>query len=102
MSLSCYNLSEDWGWYIDIETSNPVYQTMSIQKNNKFYKKLDTIEEDEYDYYVNNQKNVDDISSKSISINIEQSNRDYVKQIFNIGSTTMITISLTYIIFYML
>ena len=105
MSLTYYNLSEDWGWYIDIESSNPVYQTRKdhVKMSNQYYNKLETIEEeDEYDYYINIQKNLDDISSKNIDINIEQNNREYVKQIFNVGSTTMLTAMLTYIIFYML
>jgi len=108
MSLTCYNLSEDWGWYIDIESSNPVYQfrtdfvKIPCKKFNPHYNKLETIEEDEYDYYINNQKNLDDISSKNIDVNIEPNNQDYIKKIFNVGSTTMITALLTYIVFYML
>jgi hypothetical protein len=104
MSLTCYNLSDDWGWYIDIESSNPVYQTRKdhVKISNKYYNKLETIEEDEYDYYINIQKNLDDISSNNIDINIEQKNLEYVKQILNVGSTTMLTAMLTYIIFYML
>jgi vacuolar-type H+-ATPase subunit E/Vma4 len=106
MSLTCYNLSEDWGWYIDIESSKPLYQTRKdlIKIPNKYYNKLETIEEeeDQYEFYINIQKNLDDISSKNIDINIEQKNLEYVKQIFNVGSTTMLTAMLTYIIFYML
>ena len=108
MSLTYYNLSEDWGWYIDIESSNPVYQIRTdfvkipCKKFNPHYNKLETIEEDEYDYYINNQKNLDDISSKNIDVNIEPNNQDYVKKIFNVGSTTMITALLTYVVFYML
>jgi hypothetical protein len=104
MSLTYYNLSEDWGWYIDIESSNPVCQTRKdhVKIPNRYYNKLETIEEDEYDYYINIQKNLDDISSNNIDINIEHDNLEYVKQIFNVGSTTMLTAMLTYIIFYML
>ena len=105
MSLTCYNLSEDWGWYVDIESSNPVYQIRTdfvkipCKKFNQHYNKLDTIkEEDEYDYYINNQKNLDDISFK----NIEPNNQDYVKKIFIVGSTIMITFLLTCFVFYML
>jgi hypothetical protein len=104
MSLTYGNLSEDWGWYIDIESSNPVYQTRKdhVKLSDQYYNKLEIIEEDEYDYYINIQKNLDDISSNYFDINFEQKNREYVKQICNIGSTTMLTAMLTYIIFYML
>jgi hypothetical protein len=101
------NLSEDWGWYIDIESSNPVYQIRTdfvkipLKKIKQHYK-LETIVEDEYDFYLNNQKNLDDISLNNTDINIEHNNQQYVKQLFNVGSTTMLTALLTYMIFYML
>ena len=107
MSLTSYNLSEDWGWYIDIESSNPVYQIRTdfvkipLKKFNQHYN-LEIIVEDEYDYYLSNQKNLDDISLKTTDINIEHDNQQYVKQLFNVGSTTMLTALLTYMIFYML
>jgi hypothetical protein len=118
MSLTCYNLSEDWGWYIDIERSNPVYQIRTdfvkipCKKFNQHYNKLDIIEEDadedadededEYEYHINNLKKLDDISSKNIDVNIERSNQYYVKKMFSVGSTTMLTALLTYVVFYML
>ena len=111
MSLTCYNLSEDWGWYVDIESSNPVYQIRTdfvnkpSKKLNQHYNKLDTIkEEDEYDYYINNQNKLDDISSKNIDVDIEHNNnnKEYVKKMFSVGSTTMLTALLTYVVFYML
>jgi len=49
MSSTYYNLSEDWGWFIDIESSIPVYQIrtdfIKIQnkKFNAHYTKLKTI-----------------------------------------------------------
>jgi hypothetical protein len=112
MSLTCYNLSEDWGWYVDIEISNPVYQIRTdfvkkpSKKLNQHYNKLDTIEEeDEYEYHINNLKKLDDISSKNIDVDIEHNNnnnKEYVKKMFSVGSTTMLTALLTYVVFYML
>ena len=108
MSLTCYNLSDDWGWYVDIESSNPVYQIRNdfvntpCKKFNPHYNKLETIQEDEYECHINNQKKIDDISSKNVDVNIENNNQGYVKQIFNVGSTTMITALLTYVVFCML
>jgi hypothetical protein len=107
MNLINYNLCDDWGWYVYIEGSTPVYQIRTdfvkipCKKFNPHYNKLETIEEDdydEYDYYINNQKNLDDISFK----NIEPNNQDYVKKIFIVGSTIMITVLLTCFVFYML
>ena len=111
MSLTCYNLSEDWGWYVDIEISNPVYQIRTdfvkkpSKKLNQHYNKLDTIEEeDEYEYHINNLKKLYDISSKNIDVDIEHNNnnKEYVKKMFSVGSTTMLTALLTYVVFYML
>lgn len=104
MSLSCYNLSDDWGWYVDIESSNYVHQTRKYCANFKQrHNKLEVIEEDdEYEYYLNNQQNLDDMSSKNIDVDIDIYNIEYVKQIYNIGSTMMISVLVTYIIFYML
>jgi len=108
MSSTYYNLSEDWGWFIDIESSKPVYQIrrdfIKIQnkKFNTHYTKLKTIEEDEYDYYINNQKSLDDISCNNFDVKIKPNNTDYIKNIFNIGSTTLITGILTYVILFVL
>ncbi len=111
MSSTCYNLSEDWGWYIDIENLKPVYHIRSdfikIQnkKLNQHYNKLETIIEDEYDYYLNNQKNLDDITiTNNPEKTIDNNNKQYYlsKNLLNIGSTTMITALLTYVIFFML
>lgn len=107
MSLTHYNLSEDWGWYIDIESMKPINQIkldvkmMSNKKFNRHYNKLDTIDEDEFDYYLMNQKNLDDISYKDI-VPIKNNNQTLFSCIFNVGSTTMITAILTYVIFFVL
>lgn len=101
MSLTHYNLSEDWGWYIDIESMKPICQIkpnlfiVTPKKFNHYYNKLDTIEEDEFDYYINNQKNLDDIA-------INNNNNYKVHNLFNIHSTTIIAALLTYIIFVIL
>ena len=113
MSLTNNNLTDDWGWYIDIdiESMKPI---QSIKTNfaiipyktfNQYSNKLETIPEqdDEYDYYVNNQKNLDDMMITNINKNITDDKNSYLfKNLFNIGSTTMITAVLTYIIFFML
>jgi tRNA G18 (ribose-2'-O)-methylase SpoU len=110
MSSTYYNLSEDWGWYVDIESSNTVYQIKTDfvknqnKKFNQHYNKLDTIIEDEYDYYLSNQKNLDDITMTSNPEKIIDNNKEYYlsKNLLNVGSTTIITAILTYVIFFIL
>ena len=108
MSLTYNNLSDDWGWYIDIdiEIVKPIkyiktnLEVNSYKKFNQYSNRLDTIQEDEYDYYMNNQKNLDD--TMVTYINKKTEDKSYLsKNLFNIGSTTMITALLTYIIFFM-
>jgi hypothetical protein len=107
MSAPYNNLSDDWGWYVDIESMNtnnqiPTDLKMSPYTKNKRYIILETIEEDdEYDYYISNHKDDDDITVKTIDKKNNNKNILF-KKIFNVGSTTMITALLTYVIFYML
>ena len=47
------NLCEDWGWFIDIESNNSNILTQPCKfviKSNIHFNKLQTIQEDEYDY----------------------------------------------------
>ena len=61
MISNSYNLSEDWGWYVDIENMRPIYQIKTEfvktynKKLNYHLNRLDPIEEDAYDYYINNK-----------------------------------------------
>lgn len=108
MSSICYNLSEDWGWYVDIESTSPVYQirTDFVKiRNKKFYQhynKLDTINEDDYDC-INNKIMEDGVIIKDNENITSNKNLYYLSNnLLNIWSTTMITALLTYVIFFML
>jgi hypothetical protein len=108
MSASYNSLSDDWGWYVDIEsinTNNQITADLKLltYKQYRHHINLETIEEeeDEYDYYMSNHKDDDDIVVKNVDIKNNSKNILF-KKIFNVGSTTMITALLTYIIFYML
>lgn len=96
MTLNSANLTEEWGWFIDIEKNeknekNDKYKV--VNKTTYTFPDLHSIEEDdEYEYYIKNQKD-DEFDSK----NIKESNL-----IYKVGSTTIITAVLTYIIFIML
>ncbi len=109
MSSTCYNLSEDWGWYVDVENMNPNYQTkkefviIPHRKFNIHYNKLEPIEEEEYEYYLEKQKNLDDLLINKNDENIDDNKQNIVADnLIKFTSTTMITALMTYIIFYIL
>lgn len=82
------NISEDWGWFIDIESINLIKINDNIRKN-----KLETIiEEDEYEYYINN-KNLDDIDKRKLTYS------EGIEFIINACSKTIGCALLTYIMF---
>ena len=99
MNVTYNNLSDDWGWFVDIENRQYTHQNkednLKIQ-NTKYYNRLETIEEAEKeqeeekedDFNLGNKKKPYDKEINRIS-----------KKIFNIGSTTIITVLMTYIVF---
>lgn len=103
MSSSYYN-SEDWGWYIDIENMNPVCQNKSNFPHKNLYRplnKLETIqecEEDEYQYYLDNQKNLDDI----LIVNNINNNKFVYIHLLHFSSTTAIIVFIAYFVLYIL
>jgi hypothetical protein len=107
MSINSQNLCDDWGWYVDIENTNHLTNNITSNfvhtstKNFSLYlNKLNTIEEfdDEYDYYIKNHKHIDEevIDERILNEKLKPNN------LFIIGSKTMITVLLTYIIFFIL
>jgi hypothetical protein len=110
MSSTCYNLTEDWGWYVDIENMNPIYQTrkefatIPHRKFKTHYNKLEPIEEDEYEYYLDKQKNLDDLLINKNDENIDDNNKEnkISNNLIKFTSTTMISALITYIVFYIL
>lgn len=110
MSITYYNLSEDWGWYIDIENMRPIYQInthLNVDKNknkkfNNHLNKLYVIEESKYDFYIQNKRNEKD-ANEIIEVKINKPIGVLCEGIIkNYGSKTLITALLTYIIFIML
>ena len=98
MNSKAYQMSDDWGWFVDIECNdfgnNILLQPCKSSKKIKYnFNKLHIIEEDEYEYYHRNYKDPEEnytLNSKN-GVN----NNTFV----NVGSTTLITALLTYIIF---
>ncbi len=111
MSLTIYDLTDDWGWFVDIENSQPIYQNKIdlIKNNNKklnyHLNKLDTIEEDEYDYYMKNKTKNDKLYGCNkfnyYGIDEENSNRSKLFEYIDYKSTTVIGV-LTFVIFFVL
>lgn len=107
MISNSYDLCDDWGWYVDIESTKPCFQIKTEfvkvrnKKLNQHLNNLHTIiEEDEYDYYMNNQKNIE-----TIELNMDLKKYETIKtcnMVVNIGSTTIITALLTYMLFFVL
>lgn len=74
--MSSTYFSEDWGWYIDIESpeqyyyvSHPISHPIKRKIHLKTIYEEEEYKEDynneEYDYYMNNQKNMDDYEYNS-------------------------------------
>jgi hypothetical protein len=106
MSFNSQNLCEDWGWYIDIENTNHLTNNIRANfthiSNKKFslhLNKLDTIEEveDQYDYYIKTYNSLDEES-------IDKNNKKDNFQIYNIVNihSIIITVSITYVLFFIL
>ena len=104
MNLNSYQLCDDWGWFIDIECNdNILLQPCKPGKKLKpHFNKLNVIDEDEYDYYQKNYKDPEEnykIPNKNYDINLKTGENN---TLVNVGSTTLITALLTYVIFFIL
>jgi hypothetical protein len=102
MNSNTNNLCEDWGWFIDIESnnSNILIQPCKIFiKSNIHFNKLQTIQEDEYDYYEKYYKNLEEQYDTNEN---ENKTTKPSNTIFNVGSTTLLTALLTYVILFIL
>lgn len=118
MNLTTYNICEDWGWYVDIESNLLINSNINtiVYKSNKVYNpykknysKLYKIEEDEYEYYKNNYKDLENLEleynyKKNEIQKIEKDNPEKDKNfnLYKIGSTTLITSLLAYVIFFII
>lgn len=98
-NITYYNISNDWGWYIDTENNSYINTNINIYRK-KVLDNLASIEE-EYNYHQLNYKDVeslDDIfNDKKLKKKFEQ--KDFI---YNICSTTLITALLTYAIFFLI
>ena len=92
MNSNNYNLDNEWGWFIDIETNNNLTkETIHNYKNNfKSYKTKKDGDEYEYEYYQN-------IYEKNDTEN-DNNSKCGIYFIINLGSTTVLTVFLTYLV----
>jgi hypothetical protein len=102
MNSNANNLCEDWGWFIDIESNNSnIFKKPCkiFTKSNFHFNKLQTMQEDEYDYY---QKYYENLEEKYDINENENETTKSLNTIFNAGSTTLLTALLTYVILFIL
>jgi hypothetical protein len=107
-------LCDDWGWFIDVENNNCSENILlqpcrsPVKKFNSHLHRLPTIEEDEYDYYKKMYRDPEHKIYKEVEekydINLKSSNKNRENKniLFNVGSTTLITAVLRYVIFVIL
>ena len=99
MNSNANNLCEDWGWFIDIESNN---SNISIQEDEydyyqKYYRNL----EEQYDTNMEEQYNTN-LEKKYVTNENENKTTKSLNTIFNVGSTTLLTALLTYVILFIL
>ena len=103
MTSNELKLSEDWGWFVDIEYEFEKQQHRSNIKITKKINILKTIEEDdEYEYYKNIYRNIDietgiEYKNKNNFINKKEDN-----MVYDVASTTFFTTILGYIAYFVL
>jgi len=115
------HLVDDWGFYIDLESIQPIpnneekiRQKYKVKKYSIYDKYNEYCNDvcDEYSYYMKNNNNRDD--DYSIDVSMIDTNTELIKDntaknsknvnniIVRVSSTTIITAFLTYVIFFVL
>ena len=108
MNLTTDYICDDWGWYVDTDDilfSNTNVNMVYNPYKKMYYNILDKIEEDEYDYYKNNNRDIENLEleylyKKNKTKNKTKNSRQI--NLYKIGSTTLITALLTYAIFFLI
>jgi hypothetical protein len=107
MTSNNYHMDEDWGLFVDIESTDSYYKPVNQVTLIKTVVKTSYYEDDEYDYYTSNQKDMEsehlDIPTNNKNDMIILSTNYFLKKsMFKIGSTTLLTALITYIVFFVL
>jgi hypothetical protein len=103
INLSNYdNNTDEWGWFIDVENIKSFELSDEKNKKNKKYKiKIDHViyQEDEYDFHLNNSKNIDEYSDNIYDIENESCIQNDKKDFYlvEIYSFTILTSVITYV-----
>lgn len=113
-----FNISDNWGWYVDIENlstninnfekKRTINMNQKVKNLNIHLNKLDKIDEDdEFEYYVKNSKGTtiyDCLSYNYDKLDTEKDNKEifFTNKIVKFGSTTLLTALLTYFILFIL
>ena len=93
-NITNYNISNDWGWYVDTENNSYISPKIYIPYK-KIVTNLPSIEE-EYNYHLQNYKDVENLTYE---FDLKNDRRDIL---YKIGSTTLLMVLLTYIIFFLI
>jgi hypothetical protein len=112
MNFNNNNISDDWGWYVDIESNNLVQEYFRPSNPTYKFKNFKVIKEepdDEYHYYKKNLKDIEEIyMNKEIEENKSQEKSpDNFKVpngilLLRVGSRTIITAIIAYFIFFVI
>jgi hypothetical protein len=94
--------SDDWGWFIDIENCNPIYhENKKIKNKNKNKNNVNIIDkniENEYNYYINNQIDLD-VNLDKLYENSKVKCYSDIEYMIEICTKTIFGVLLTYIVF---
>jgi hypothetical protein len=115
------HLVDDWGFYIDLESiqnmpnnEEKIRQKYKVKKYSIYDKYNEYCNDvcDEYSYYMKNNNNRDDDYSIDVSMidtntqlikdNTENKSKNVNNIIVRVSSTTILTVFLTYVIFFVL
>lgn len=96
-NITNYNISNDWGWFFDIENNSYINHNTNIHCK-KIVNKLPSIEE-EYNYYKQNHTNLKCSDFDFDYKEVEEKSVSKKELICKIGSTTFITVLLAYSIY---
>lgn len=107
MSEDCYNLCDEWGWFVDVESPVPFYAKKKIflkisSKLNDTNNKSDTFKkEEDNQYYYKKHASDSELNPKTYLI---VKNPDYYTStnLIKIGSATIFTVLLTYAIIFVI
>ena len=93
-------INDDWGWFIDIDYESKPQLTSNIKKLT--FNTLKTIDEDDEYYYHKNNFRDFELDELQCHKNIEVKEQKDHNLIYKVGSSTLLTVLLSCIIYFIL